>query len=116
MLPKFLTTIFGSRNERLLKGYRRSVERINALEPQFERLDDAALRAKTDEFKKRLAEGAEFPGLAPARRRIVENELRDFRLSGAADPTHARGLRTRPVPASGEKISRSARTSPGSAA
>ncbi|MCC6247961.1 MAG: preprotein translocase subunit SecA [Rubrivivax sp.] len=65
MLPKFLTTIFGSRNERLLKGYRRTVERINALEPQFEKLDDASLRAKTDEFKKRLAEGATLEDLLP---------------------------------------------------
>jgi preprotein translocase subunit SecA len=65
MLPKFLTTIFGSRNERLLKGYRRSVERINALEPQFERLDDVALRAKTEEFRKRLAEGSTLDDLLP---------------------------------------------------
>jgi preprotein translocase subunit SecA len=65
MLPRFLTTIFGSRNERLLKGYRRTVERINALEPQFEKLDDAALRAKTDEFRKRLAQGATLDDLLP---------------------------------------------------
>jgi preprotein translocase subunit SecA len=64
-LPRFLTTIFGSRNERLLKGYRRTVERINALEPQFEKLDDATLRAKTDEFKKRLAEGSTLDDLLP---------------------------------------------------
>ena len=50
MLPKLLTSIFGSRNDRLLKQYRETVERVNALEPQFETLDDAALRAKTDEF------------------------------------------------------------------
>jgi preprotein translocase subunit SecA len=65
MLPRFLTTIFGSRNERLLKGYRRTVERINALEPQFERLDDVALRAKTDELRKRLAEGSTLDDLLP---------------------------------------------------
>jgi len=65
MLPKFLTTIFGSRNERLLKGYRKIVERINALEPQFEKLDDTALRAKTDEFRKRHAEGAALDDLLP---------------------------------------------------
>ena len=40
MFPKILTQIFGSRNERLLKGYRRTVAQINALEPQFEALDD----------------------------------------------------------------------------
>jgi preprotein translocase subunit SecA len=53
MFPKILTQIFGSRNDRLLKGYRKTVpaQQINALEPQFEKLDDAALRAKTDEFR-----------------------------------------------------------------
>ena len=40
MLPKLLTSIFGSRNERLLKTYRRTVAQINALEPKFETLSD----------------------------------------------------------------------------
>ena len=57
MLPNFLTKLFGSRNDRLLKSYRRVVEQINALEPALERLDDAALRARTDEFRERLAKG-----------------------------------------------------------
>jgi preprotein translocase subunit SecA len=65
MLPKLLTSIFGSRNDRLLKGYRRVVEQINALEPQFEKLDDAALRAKTGEFRDRLAQGATLEELLP---------------------------------------------------
>ncbi len=65
MLPKILTSIFGSRNDRLLKGYRRVVERINVLEPQFQQLDDAALRAKTDEFRQRLASGAAVDDLLP---------------------------------------------------
>jgi preprotein translocase subunit SecA len=65
MLPKFLTTIFGSRNDRLLKTYRRAVAQINALEPQFEALDDAALRAKTDEFRQRLADGTALDDLLP---------------------------------------------------
>ncbi len=65
MLPKFLTTIFGSRNDRLLKGYRKTVERINALEPQFEKLDDAALRACTDEFRQRVAQGTSLDDLLP---------------------------------------------------
>ena len=49
MLPKLLTSIFGSRNERLLKQYRRTVQQINALEPKFEALqafDRAAWRAE----------------------------------------------------------------------
>jgi preprotein translocase subunit SecA len=65
MLPKLLTQIFGSRNDRLLKQYRRVVEKVNALEPQFEQLDDAALRAKTDEFKQRLAQGTTLDDLLP---------------------------------------------------
>ncbi|MCV2421705.1 preprotein translocase subunit SecA [Paucibacter sp. DJ2R-2] len=65
MLPKLLTQIFGSRNERLLKGYRRVVQQINALEPQFEALDDEALRAKTGEFKARVAKGESLDALLP---------------------------------------------------
>ena len=42
MLPKFLTQIFGSRNERLLKSYRKVVQQINALEPTLEKLDGAS--------------------------------------------------------------------------
>ncbi len=65
MFPKILTQIFGSRNERLLKTYRRIVEKVNALEPQFESLPDADLRAKTDAFRQRLAEGATLDDLLP---------------------------------------------------
>ena len=65
MLPKLLTSIFGSRNERLLKQYRREVVKINAMEPQFEQLDNAALRAKTDEFRQRVAQGATLDELLP---------------------------------------------------
>jgi len=65
MLPKLLTNIFGSRNDRLLKQYRQVVQKINALEPQFERLDDAALRAKTNEFRERFGKGASLDDLLP---------------------------------------------------
>jgi preprotein translocase subunit SecA len=65
MLPKLLTQIFGSRNERLLKGYRRVVQQINALEPQFEQLDDLALKAKTAEFKQRVANGETLDAIMP---------------------------------------------------
>ncbi|HEY0664168.1 MAG TPA: preprotein translocase subunit SecA, partial [Thiobacillaceae bacterium] len=65
MLPKLLTSIFGSRNDRLLKQYRVVVQSINALEPQFEALDDAALRAKTAEFKQRLEQGSTLDDLLP---------------------------------------------------
>ena len=66
MLPKLLTSIFGSRNDRLLKQYRTVVQKINALEPVFEALDDAALRAKTDEWRQRVSEGgAKLEDLLP---------------------------------------------------
>jgi preprotein translocase subunit SecA len=65
MLPKLLTSIFGSRNDRLLKQYRAVVTKINALEPQFEALDDVALRAKTGEFKQRLEQGSTLDDLLP---------------------------------------------------
>ena len=65
MLPKLLTSIFGSRNDRLLKQYRQVVVRVNALESQFEALDDAALRAKTAEFRQRFGQGEALDKLLP---------------------------------------------------
>ncbi len=65
MLPKLLTSIFGSRNDRLLKQYRQVVAQVNALESTFEALDDAALIAKTDEFRKRFAGGETLDALLP---------------------------------------------------
>jgi len=65
MLPKILTQIFGSRNDRLLKQYRRVAVQVNALEAQFEQLDDAALKAKTAEFRQRVASGETLDALLP---------------------------------------------------
>ena len=65
MATNFLTQIFGSRNDRLLKQYRRTVDRINALEPEFEKLSDDALRSKTEEFKARAAKGEALDDLLP---------------------------------------------------
>ncbi|MBW8716675.1 MAG: preprotein translocase subunit SecA [Variovorax paradoxus] len=65
MATNFLTQIFGSRNDRLLKQYRKTVERINALEPEFEKLSDDGLRAKTQEFKDRIAKGETLDDLLP---------------------------------------------------
>jgi len=65
MLPKLLTSIFGSRNDRLLKQYRAVVTRVNAFEPQFEKLGDAELRAKTDELRARHAQGETLDDLLP---------------------------------------------------
>jgi preprotein translocase subunit SecA len=65
MLPKILTSIFGSRNDRLLKQYRTVVQKINALEPAFEALPDDALRAKTQEWRERVAAGESLEALLP---------------------------------------------------
>ena len=60
-----LTKIFGSRNDRLLKNYRKTVAQISALEPQYEKLSDPELRAKTDEFKSRITGGETLDALLP---------------------------------------------------
>src|SRR4029434_11157751 len=65
MLPKLLTSIFGSRNDRLLKQYRQVVQKVNALEPSFEALSDEQLRAKTDEFRQRVAGGETLEAILP---------------------------------------------------
>jgi preprotein translocase subunit SecA len=65
MFNRALTSLFGSRNERVLRQLSKTVARINALEPEFEKLDDAALRAKTDEFKQRVAAGETLDKLLP---------------------------------------------------
>ncbi len=65
MAIQLLTKIFGSRNDRLLKQYRKTVDRINALEPGLEGLSDEALKAKTQEFRDRLAAGAALDALLP---------------------------------------------------
>ena len=65
MASNILTKIFGSRNDRLLKTYRKTVAQINALETQYEKLDDEQLRAKTEEFKKRVAAGEALDAILP---------------------------------------------------
>ncbi|WLT07245.1 preprotein translocase subunit SecA [Gilliamella apis] len=60
MLLKLLTKVFGSRNERVLKSMRKRVETINALEPAMEALSDDELKAKTNEFKQKIADGTKL--------------------------------------------------------
>jgi preprotein translocase subunit SecA len=77
-IEKALTKVFGSANERLLKKLWPVVARINALEPEVSRLSDEELRAKTEEFKTRLArrlEGSEE--LSPEARKQLEREALD---------------------------------------
>src|SRR5580765_4954831 len=73
--------IFGSRNERLLKQYAGVVKQINALEPAIAGLSDGALRGKTGEFRKRLAEGATLEELLPEAFAVVrEASKRTLRM------------------------------------
>ncbi|MDJ0655335.1 MAG: preprotein translocase subunit SecA [Xanthomonadales bacterium] len=65
MLNKVFTKVFGSRNERLLRKLQKSVDRINELEVQFEALSDEELKAKTEEFKQRVQDGAGVDDLLP---------------------------------------------------
>ena len=57
--------MFGSRNERLVKNYTKSVARINALEAEISALSDEQLRGKTDEFRQRIKDGATVHDLLP---------------------------------------------------
>ncbi|MGE4800956.1 preprotein translocase subunit SecA [Yersinia hibernica] len=65
MLIKLLTKVFGSRNDRTLRRMRKVVDIINRMEPEVEKLTDAELRGKTDEFRERLAKGAVLETLIP---------------------------------------------------
>ncbi|MEO8160360.1 MAG: preprotein translocase subunit SecA [Arenimonas sp.] len=90
MLNSLLTRIFGSRNERLLRQFQKSIAKINSLEPELERLNDRALQAKTDEFKERIARGASLDELLPeafavcreASRRVLGMRHYDVQLIG----------------------------------
>ncbi len=65
MAIHFLTQIFGSRNDRLIKQYRKTVALINGLEAQFEALSDEQLRAQTDAFRARVAQGETLDAILP---------------------------------------------------
>jgi preprotein translocase subunit SecA len=81
MASNILTKIFGSRNDRLLKTYRKTVERINALEPEYERLDDQQLRAKTREFIDRVAAGETLDAILPEAFAVVrEGSKRSMKM------------------------------------
>jgi preprotein translocase subunit SecA len=80
-LRQLLTRVFGSRNERIVRGYGRYVRAANQLEPGIQALSDEALRAKTDEFRRRLKEGATLDELLPEAFAVVrEASLRTLKL------------------------------------
>ncbi|HRH04584.1 MAG TPA: preprotein translocase subunit SecA, partial [Burkholderiaceae bacterium] len=65
MASNFLTKIFGSRNDRQLKQYKKTVAQINAMEASLESLSDEQLKNKTTEFKDRAAKGESLDALLP---------------------------------------------------
>ena len=90
-MVSFLTKIFGSRNERLLSRYRKTVARINGLEKEYEQLADADFVGKTDSFRQRLAQGATLDSLLPeafalvreASKRVMKMRHFDVQMIGA---------------------------------
>ena len=91
MAFSFLTKIFGSRNDRLLRQYRKTVAAVNALESQYERLSDDELKAKTADFRAQLAEGVALDSLIPdvfatvreASKRVMKMRHFDVQIVGA---------------------------------
>ena len=90
MISGILQKVFGSRNQRLVKQYRKAVVAINALEPALEKLTDAELQAKTVTFRERLANGETLDKLLPeafavcreASRRVLKMRHFDVQLIG----------------------------------
>ncbi|PLZ01604.1 preprotein translocase subunit SecA [Burkholderia sp. WAC0059] len=90
MTTGFLQKIFGSRNQRLIKQYQKTVAAINALEPQIEQYTDEQLKAKTAEFRQRVASGTSLDELLPeafavcreASRRVLKMRHFDVQLIG----------------------------------
>ncbi|MGF6442376.1 preprotein translocase subunit SecA [Paraburkholderia youngii] len=90
MTTGFLQKIFGSRNQRLVKQYQKTVAAINALEPQIEQLTDDQLRAKTGEFRQRVASGESLDKILPeafavcreASKRVLKMRHFDVQLIG----------------------------------
>jgi len=94
----FLTKLFGSRNDRLLKQYRATVVRINAMEPTLEALTDEALKAKTTEFKARIAAGESLDAILPeafavvreGSKRVMKMRHFDVQLIGGMSLHHGK--------------------------
>ncbi len=90
MVGKLLTKVFGSKNDRMIKQYRKIVRKINELEPTVEPLSDAELAARTVEFKERFAQGETLDQLLPeafavvreAARRVLGERHYDVQLVG----------------------------------
>ena len=91
MLQRFAKAVFGNANKKYLSGLDSQVEAINALEPEFEALSDADLKAKTKEFRERHAGGESlddlmveaFAAAREAGKRALGQRMFDVQLLGA---------------------------------
>ncbi|MFA5680437.1 MAG: preprotein translocase subunit SecA, partial [Hydrogenophaga sp.] len=98
MATNFLTKIFGSRNDRLLKTYRKTVDRINGLESKYEKLSDEELAAHTGQFRQRLAQGETLDALLPeafavvreASKRVMKMRHFDVQMIGGIALHHGK--------------------------
>ena len=90
MISSLFKSVFGSRNDRLLKQYRQVVSTINGLESSLEKISDEALRLKTESFKQQVTQGATLDSLLPeafavvreASRRVLQMRHFDEQLIG----------------------------------
>ena len=90
MVTSLLRKVFGSRNDRILKRLSKIVNKINALEPGLEKLSDAELRARTDQFRQRYQDGETLDQLLPeafavareGSRRVLDMRHFDVQLMG----------------------------------
>ncbi len=90
MFEKFTKKVFGSRNQRMLGRYDKTVQKINALEASYQGLDDQALRQKTAEFRQQVENGSSLEAILPeafaavreAARRALEMRHFDVQLVG----------------------------------
>src|SRR6218665_4166644 len=92
MATNFLTKIFGSRNDRLLKQYRKTVVHINALEPEYEQMSHEQLRAKRQEFKERVARGESLESILPAAFALVREDSKRIMKMRHFDVQLLRGM------------------------
>ena len=90
MFTELARKIFGNQNDRIIKGFKKTVEQINALEAGIQALTDIELRAQTDKFKKILAAGSSLEDILPeafatareASRRAIGQRPFDVQLMG----------------------------------
>src|SRR6185295_13044167 len=90
MLGALARNLFGTANDRIVKGFDKPVAKINALEPEFAKLSDDALRAKTVEFRERLAKGETlndllveaFATVREAAKRTLDQRHFDVQMAG----------------------------------